>query len=104
VVFSRIKQGVQRILRGRIARFRATPGSSGPIPKVVFSRTLNSVAANARLAIDDIGTEVGRLRDQPCEGVVAIGEAGLAAAAMAPAAAECRRFVSWPSSTAGWWT
>ena len=75
-----------------------------PIPKVVFSRTLNSVAANARLAIDDIGTEVGRLRDQPCEGVVAIGEAGLAAAAMAPAAAECRRFVSWPSSTAGWWT
>ena len=36
-----------------------------------------------RLATDDIGTEVGRLRDQPGEGVVAIGGAGLAAAAMA---------------------
>jgi dihydrofolate reductase len=53
-----------------------------PIPKVVFSRTLNSVAGNSRLATDDIGTEVGRLRDQPGEGVVAIGGAGLAAAAM----------------------
>jgi hypothetical protein len=39
----------------------------------VFSRTLNSVAGNARLATDDIATEVGRLRDQPGEGVVAIG-------------------------------
>ena len=38
-----------------------------PIPKVVFSRTLNSVAGNARLAADDIATEVGRLRDQPGE-------------------------------------
>jgi dihydrofolate reductase len=40
-----------------------------PIPKVVFSRTLNSVAGNARLATDDIATEVGRLRDQAGEGV-----------------------------------
>jgi dihydrofolate reductase len=54
-----------------------------PIPKVVFSRTLNSVAGNARLATDDIATEVGRLRDQPGEGVVSIGGAGLAAAAIA---------------------
>jgi dihydrofolate reductase len=44
-----------------------------PIPKVVFSRTLNSVAGNSRLATDDINSEVGRLRDQPGEGVVAIG-------------------------------
>jgi hypothetical protein len=36
-----------------------------PIPKVVSSRTLNSVAGNARLATDDIATEVGRLRYQP---------------------------------------
>ena len=43
-----------------------------PIPKVVFARTLNSVAGNARLATDDIATEVGRLRDQRGEGVVAI--------------------------------
>jgi hypothetical protein len=28
-------------------------------PKVLFSRTLNSVAGNARLAADDITTEVG---------------------------------------------
>ena len=55
-----------------------------PIPKVVFSRTLNSVAGNARLATDNIATEVGGLRDQPGdEGVVAIGGAGLAAAAIA---------------------
>jgi dihydrofolate reductase len=54
-----------------------------PIPKVVFSRTLNSVAGNARLATDDIATEVGRLRNQPGEGEVGIGGAGLAAAAIA---------------------
>jgi dihydrofolate reductase len=54
-----------------------------PIPKVVFSRTLNSVAGNARLATDDVATELGRLREQPGEGVVGIGGAGLAAAAIA---------------------
>ena len=54
-----------------------------PIPKVVFSRTLDSVAGNARLATGDIAAEVGRLRDQPGEGVVSIGGAGLAAAAIA---------------------
>jgi dihydrofolate reductase len=54
-----------------------------PIPKVVFSRRLNSVAGNARLATGDLATEVGRLRDQPGEGVVSIGGAGLATAAIA---------------------
>ena len=49
-----------------------------PIPKVVFSRTLDSVAGNARLATGDIHAEVARLRDQPSEGVVSIGGAGLA--------------------------
>jgi dihydrofolate reductase len=53
------------------------------IPKVVFSRTLNSVEGNARLAADDVVTEVARLRDQPGEGVVSIGGAILAAAAIA---------------------
>jgi dihydrofolate reductase len=53
------------------------------IPKVVFSRTLTSVEGNARLATDDLATEVGRLRDQPGEGVVSIGGAGLAAEAIA---------------------
>jgi dihydrofolate reductase len=45
--------------------------------------TLNSVAGNARLATDDVATEVGRLRGQPGEGEVSIGGAGLAAAAIA---------------------
>ena len=36
-----------------------------PIPKVVFSRTLNSVAGQRALATDDIATEVSRLRDRP---------------------------------------
>ena len=49
-----------------------------PIPKVVFSRPLNSVAGNARVATDDIGTEVRRLRDQQGDGEVRIGGAGLA--------------------------
>lgn len=54
-----------------------------PIPKVVFSRTLSAVTGNARLATDDLATEVGRLRDQPGDGVVSIGGAGLASAAIA---------------------
>jgi dihydrofolate reductase len=37
----------------------------------------------ARLATGDIAAEVARLRDQPSEGVVSIGGAGLAAAAIA---------------------
>ena len=41
------------------------------------------MAGTARLATDDIATEVGRLRNQPGEGVVSIGGAGLAAAAIA---------------------
>ncbi|MGV9836463.1 dihydrofolate reductase family protein [Nocardia niigatensis] len=54
-----------------------------PIPKVVFSRTLNSVEGNASLATGDIATEIGRLRDRPGGGAVAIGGAGIAAAAIA---------------------
>ncbi|WP_433526033.1 dihydrofolate reductase family protein [Nocardia pseudovaccinii] len=52
------------------------------IPKVVFSRTLNAVVGNARLATDNIAAEFDRLRDQPGAGVVSIGGAGLAAAAI----------------------
>lgn len=54
-----------------------------PIPKVVFSRKLTSVEGNARLATDDIATEVRRLRDRPGAGEVGIGGAGVAAAAVA---------------------
>jgi dihydrofolate reductase len=49
------------------------------IPKVVFSTTLKQVEGNASLARDDIAGEVARLRDQPGEGVVSVGGAGLAA-------------------------
>ncbi|HYS36589.1 MAG TPA: hypothetical protein VEO01_13265 [Pseudonocardiaceae bacterium] len=49
----------------------------------MFSRTLSAVAGNARLATDDLATEVRRLRDQPSEGMVAVGGADLAAAAIA---------------------
>ncbi|MBB5851071.1 dihydrofolate reductase family protein [Amycolatopsis umgeniensis] len=54
-----------------------------PIPKVVFSRTLDTVEGTARLATDDLATEVARLRDRPGDGVVSIGGASLAADAIA---------------------
>lgn len=41
------------------------------------------MTGNARLATDVIATEVARLRDQPGEGVVGIGGAGIAAVAIA---------------------
>ena len=49
------------------------------IPKVVFSTTLGQVEGNARLATDDVAAEVARLAQQPGEGVVSVGSAGLAA-------------------------
>jgi dihydrofolate reductase len=48
------------------------------IPKVVFSATLDQVEGNARLAADDVAGEVATLRDEPGEGVVSVGGAGLA--------------------------
>jgi dihydrofolate reductase len=49
-----------------------------PIPKVVFSATLDQVEGNARLASDDVAGEVARLRETPGEGVISVGGAGLA--------------------------
>lgn len=54
-----------------------------PIPTVVCTGPLTSAAGNARLPTDDIATQVGRLRDQPGEGVVSIGEASLVGDAIA---------------------
>jgi dihydrofolate reductase len=51
------------------------------LPKVVFSTTLQSVVGNTRLAGDDIGEEVSRLREQPGKDI-AVGGAGLARACM----------------------
>jgi dihydrofolate reductase len=49
-----------------------------PIPKVVFSTTLQQVEGNARLASDDVADEVARLKEAPGEGVISVGGAGLA--------------------------
>jgi dihydrofolate reductase len=50
-----------------------------PIPKVVFSTTLQQVEGNARLARDDVADEVAKLKEAPGEGVISVGGAGLAA-------------------------
>jgi dihydrofolate reductase len=49
-----------------------------PIPKVVFSATLEQVEGNARLASDDVAGEVAKLKEAPGEGVISVGGAGLA--------------------------
>jgi dihydrofolate reductase len=49
------------------------------VPKVVFSTTLDKVEGNARLAANSVADEVARLTEQPGEGVVSVGGAGLAA-------------------------
>jgi dihydrofolate reductase len=51
------------------------------LPKVVFSTTLQSVVGNTRLATDDVGEEVSRLKEQPGKDI-AVGGAGLAGACM----------------------
>jgi dihydrofolate reductase len=49
------------------------------LPKIVFSKTLESVEGNARLARGGIAEEVARLKEQPGKDL-AVGGAGLAAA------------------------
>ena len=51
------------------------------LPKVVFSTTLESVVGNTRLAMDGVGEEVARLKEQPGKDI-AVGGAGLARACM----------------------
>jgi dihydrofolate reductase len=50
-----------------------------PIPKVVFSTTLERVEGNARLATGGVAEEVARLKEHP-GGDIAVGGAGLASA------------------------
>lgn len=47
------------------------------LPKIVFSRTLDEVQGNARLAGDDVAGVVGELKQQPGKDL-AVGGAGLA--------------------------
>lgn len=48
------------------------------LPKVVFSHTLTEVTGAARLATEDLATEIARLRAEPGDGDLAIGGAELA--------------------------
>jgi dihydrofolate reductase len=48
-----------------------------PLPKIVFSNTLERLEGNARLAGDSVAEEVARLKEQPGKDV-AVGGAGLA--------------------------
>jgi dihydrofolate reductase len=50
------------------------------LPQVVFSTSLTTVKANARLARKDVAAEVAELKNQPGAGRVGVGGAGLAAA------------------------
>jgi dihydrofolate reductase len=47
------------------------------LPRIVFSKTLETVEGNARLARDGVAEEVARLKEQPGEDL-AVGGAGLA--------------------------
>jgi dihydrofolate reductase len=47
------------------------------IPRIVFSKTLEKVEGNARLARDDVAGEVARLKQEPGKDL-AVGGAGLA--------------------------
>ena len=64
------------------------------LPKVVFSRTLDTVEGNARLARDGLAEEVARLKAEP-GGDIGVGGAGLAAACIEQGLVdEFRLFVS----------
>jgi dihydrofolate reductase len=52
------------------------------LPKVVFSRSLDHVKGNARLATGGLAEEIERLKAEPGEGDIAIGGADLAAQAI----------------------
>jgi dihydrofolate reductase len=47
------------------------------LPRIVFSKTLETVQGNARLATDGVAEEVAKLREQPGKDL-AVGGAGLA--------------------------
>lgn len=53
-----------------------------PLPKVVFSMTLERVEGSARLAIRNLDEEIAALRET-ADGEIAIGGAGLASSAIA---------------------
>jgi dihydrofolate reductase len=50
-----------------------------PLPKIVYSTTLDAVEGNARLATRGVAEEVSALRSEPGDGDIGVGGAGLAA-------------------------
>lgn len=52
------------------------------LPKVVFSRSIDAVQGNARLATGSLADEIERLKAEPGEGDIAIGGAELAGQAI----------------------
>jgi dihydrofolate reductase len=64
------------------------------LPKIVFSRTLEKVEGNARLARDGVAEEVAKLKEQPGKDL-SVGGADLASTCMKLGLIdECRLFVS----------
>src|SRR3954452_13839612 len=72
----------------------------GAIPKVVFSRTLDSVQGNARLAEASLAEEVARALDATDKDV-SIGGAGLAAAAIELGLVDELRMFRYPVAIGG---
>jgi dihydrofolate reductase len=64
------------------------------LPKIVFSTTLDRVAGNARLATDDVGEEVARLKAEAGKDLAVGGAALAATCARLGAIDEYRLFVS----------
>ncbi len=58
-----------------------------PLPKVVFSTTLQAVRGNARLASGGLAEEIERLRAAPAEGDIAEGDIAIGGASLAAEAA-----------------
>jgi dihydrofolate reductase len=80
------------------------PAAAGPerefagiwkaLPRVVFSRTLDRVEGNARLATAGVAEEVAKLREQP-GGDIGVGGAGLASTCFQLGLIdECQLFIS----------
>ncbi len=72
-----------------------------PLPKVVFSTTLEVVQGNARLASGGLAEEIERLRAEPAKGDIAIGGATLAAEASALGLIDEYRVIVYPVLVGG---
>ncbi|MEU3338763.1 dihydrofolate reductase family protein [Streptomyces sp. NPDC002144] len=72
-----------------------------PLPKVVFSSTLQAVQGNARLASGSVAEEIERLRNEPGEGEIAIGGATLAAEVAAAGLIDEYRAIVYPVLVGG---